>query len=149
LRRVLDQLFLDDLRPGDRFEGESHLLDAQAFEAFARLTGDAHPIHYDRDYARATRHGDCVAHGLLLASVTALGAAAVSARLRDAMVALAEVGFRFRKAVLVDGAVRPVFVVESKDAVRGRVRFRVELNNVAGGETVAEGYHEYVLKSRS
>lgn len=144
----LSQLYLEDLNPGDRFEGETHALDEAAFAAFARLTGDAHPIHYDREYARATRFGERVAHGLLLVAMTALGATRLSARLRESMVALAEEGFRFRKAVLVGQAVRPVFTVESKDAARGRVRFRVELLNTATGEAVAEGFHDYVLKSR-
>jgi 3-hydroxybutyryl-CoA dehydratase len=144
----LDQLYLDDLQPAQRFEGEIHALDEAAFEAFAKLTGDAHPIHYDREYARTTRFGERVAHGLLLVSMTALGATALSARLRESMVALAAEGFRFRKAVLVGEAVRPVFTVESKDPARGRVRFRVELINAASGEAVAEGFHEYVLKNR-
>ncbi|HWA38213.1 MAG TPA: MaoC/PaaZ C-terminal domain-containing protein [Burkholderiales bacterium] len=144
----MSQLYLDDLNPGDRFEGETHVLDEAAFEAFARLTGDAHPIHYDREYARATRFGERVAHGLLLVAMTALGATALSARLRDSMVALVEQGFRFRKAVLVGEGVRPVFTVEATERARGRVRFRVELLNTASNETVAEGFHEYVLKNR-
>lgn len=144
----MSQLYLDDLNPGQRYEGEPHVLDEAAFEAFARLTGDAHPIHYDREYARATRFGERVAHGLLLVAMTALGATALSARLRESMVALAEEGFRFRKAVLIGEAVRPVFTVESKEPARGRVRFRVELLHATSGETVAEGFHEYVLKSR-
>jgi 3-hydroxybutyryl-CoA dehydratase len=144
----LGQLYLDDLEPGQRFEGDVHRLDEAAFEVFAKLTGDAHPIHYDRDYARKTRFGERVAHGLLLAAMTALGATSLSGRLRESMVALAGVGFQFRKAVLVGEAVRPVFTVDSKEPARGRVRFRVELLNASSGETVAEGFHEYVLKNR-
>ena len=144
----MDQLYLDDLEPGHRFEGVVHRLDEAAFEAFARLTGDAHPIHYDREYARKTRFGERVAHGLLLASMTALGATPLSERLRESMVALAEQGFRFRRPVLVGAAVLPVFTVESRDPARGRVRFRVALQDDASGEVVAEGFHEYVLKNR-
>lgn len=144
----MGQLYLDDLEPGQRFEGDVHRLDEAAFEAFAKLTGDAHPIHYDRDYARKTRFGERVAHGLLLSAMTALGATPLSGRLRESMVALAGVGFRYRKAVLVGEAVRPVFTVDSKEPARGRVRFRVELLNASSGETVAEGFHEYVLKNR-
>ncbi len=144
----MSQLYLDDLAVGERFEGGAHALDEKAFAAFAALTGDAHPIHYDRDYARNTRFGDLVAHGLLVASMSALGATPLSGRLRESMVALAEQGFRYRKAVLVGDTVKPVFTVESKDAARGRVRFKVELIN-GKGEVAAEGFHEYVLKNRS
>jgi 3-methylfumaryl-CoA hydratase len=61
----LSQLYLDDLNPGQRYEGEPHVLDEAAFEAFARITGDAHPIHYDREYAAVEGHPDVLVHGPL------------------------------------------------------------------------------------
>jgi acyl dehydratase len=144
----LSQLYFDDLAVGARYEGEAHRLDEDAFAAFAALTGDAHPIHYDREYARATRYGERVAHGLLVTAMSALGATALSARLRESMVALAAQGFSFRRAVLIGESVRPIFTVEAKDAKKARVRFRVEMLN-GRNEIVAEGFHEYVLKNRS
>jgi acyl dehydratase len=39
------------------------------FDRFARLSGDANPIHTDPAFAAATRFGCTVAHGLLLMSV--------------------------------------------------------------------------------
>ena len=143
----MNQLYFGDLAVGERYEGEAHLLDEDAFKAFAALTGDAHPIHYDREYARATRFGERVAHGLLVTAMSALGATALSGRLRESMVALAGQGFSFRRAVLIGDSVRPVFTVESKDAAKSRVRFRVDMLNDRG-EVVAEGFHEYVLKNR-
>jgi acyl dehydratase len=49
------QLFLDDFRPGQIFAGASRCVTKGDVKAFAALTGDKHPIHYDDDYARATR----------------------------------------------------------------------------------------------
>lgn len=144
----MDQLYLEDLSPGERFEGEPHELDERAFEAFAKLTGDAHPIHYDREYARSTRFGERVAHGLLLTAMSALGATALSARLHQSMVAFVEQGFRFRKPVLIGESVKPVFTVAAVDREKGRVRFDVQMIN-GKGEVAAEGFHEYVLKKRS
>jgi 3-hydroxybutyryl-CoA dehydratase len=143
----LSQLYFEDLAIGERFDGETHALDEKAFNAFSLLTGDSHPIHYDREYARATRFGERVAHGLLVSSMSALGATALSDRLRESMVALVEQGFRYRRPVLIGETVQPVFTVESKDAKRSRLRFKVELVN-GKGEVAAEGFHEYVLKSR-
>ncbi len=37
--------------------------------AFARLSGDAYPLHVDADYARGTRYGQRIAHGMLSASL--------------------------------------------------------------------------------
>lgn len=39
------------------------------FDAFAALSGDDNPIHVDPSYARTTRFGRTVAHGMLLNSV--------------------------------------------------------------------------------
>ncbi len=146
-----DQLWFEDFAPGQRYAGALHLLDAAAFAQFAQLTGDAHPIHYDEEYARDSRFGARVAHGLLLASVCALGATPLSARLRDAMVAFLEQGLRHTKAVLIGESVRPVFTVEQLQsqpgASAGRLRFRLHLENGAG-EVVAEGFHDYLLRRR-
>jgi acyl dehydratase len=35
--------------------------------AFGRLTGDYNPVHFDDEYARTTRFGGRIAHGLLTA----------------------------------------------------------------------------------
>lgn len=141
------QRWLEDFRPGERFEGEARRLDEEAFAGFARLTGDAHPIHYDEDYARQTKFGARLAHGLLLASVCALGATRLSASLRDSMVAFVEQGMRYRRPVRIGETVRPAFVVERIDVDKERIRFNVTLQNT-GGEIVAEGFHEYALRRR-
>lgn len=39
------------------------------FDRFARLSGDANPIHVDPDFSRGTRFGRTVAHGMLLCTV--------------------------------------------------------------------------------
>ncbi|CAH8488173.1 unnamed protein product [Schistosoma turkestanicum] len=33
---------------------------------FAKLTGDMNPIHLDLDYAKQTRYGKCIVHGILV-----------------------------------------------------------------------------------
>ena len=40
------------------------------FAAFQQVSCDNHPIHYDVEYAKQTRFGKPLAHGLLLASLT-------------------------------------------------------------------------------
>lgn len=39
------------------------------FDRFARVSGDANPIHIDPGFAAGTRFGRTVAHGMLLVSV--------------------------------------------------------------------------------
>jgi 3-hydroxybutyryl-CoA dehydratase len=84
------QLYWDDFQLGQVYAGQSRTLDEAAFTMVAKVTGDAHPIHYDREYAMKTRFGECVAHGLLVMSVTALGATPLSDRLEESMIAFVE-----------------------------------------------------------
>jgi acyl dehydratase len=124
----------------------------EAFRAFADLTGDAHPIHYDADYAKATRFGRPIAHGLLLAAYTALGATKLSERLEGSMVAMLETGFRYRAPVFAGDVLTSRFEVaevrRSAGKDTGVIRFNVFLTNAAG-ETVIEGTHTYLMRARS
>ena len=120
-------------------------------DTLARLTGDDHPIHYDDAYAAKTRFGKRLAHGLLLLSMTALGATPLSRRLEDSMIAFAEQRCRFLKPVFVGDIVTSSFEVASVDRKPGRdsalVRFNTRLLNGAG-EAVLEGEHAYFLRCR-
>ena len=53
------------LKLGEEFEGPSKTLTDAHFLLFSGLTGDVHPIHYDVEYAKQTRFGKPLAHGLL------------------------------------------------------------------------------------
>lgn len=145
------QRFADDFVVGETFEGAPRRLDDEAFGLFARLTGDAHPIHYDDAYAASTRFGRRLTHGLLLMAVTALGATEMSARLENAMVAFAEQGCRFLAPVFVGETVRVRFAVSSVERKPGRdvalVRFDVRLLDGTGA-AVLEGHHTYLLRCR-
>lgn len=147
----LSPLWFEDFQPGQHWPGQQRRLDAAAFRAFAALTGDAHPIHYDADYARGTRFGAPVAHGLLVAAVGALGATALSPRLEASMVAFLEQDMRFLAPVLEGDTIGTAFEVEStrlaRDGRRGVVRFVVRIANDAGA-VVAEGHHAYLIACR-
>ena len=84
------------LKVGETFEGPSKTLTDAHFLLFSGLTGDVHPIHYDVEYARQTRFGKPLAHGLLLASMTALGAS--NARERHRGLRLRRTGLQFSQA---------------------------------------------------
>ncbi len=145
------QLYFEDFLPGQIYPGQTRSLGEKEFRAFAEVTGDAHPIHYDPEYAARTRFGKCVAHGLLVAAVGALGASSVSARLEESMVALLEHGGKFLKPVLEGDAVRTEFEVESVQpkaaSGQGLVRFILRVYG-ASGDVAMLGHHLYLLKSR-
>ena len=122
------------------------------FKAFAEMTGDDHPIHYDDAVAAKTRFGKRLAHGLLVMSMTAFGATPMSRRIEDAMVAFVEQGARFLKPVFVGDTLTSRFEVASIDPKPARraalVRFNVSLTNNRN-EIVLEGHHTYLLLLRS
>ena len=43
-----NQLYADDFKIGEVYEGEKKILKNTDFGIFATLTGDDHPIHYTR-----------------------------------------------------------------------------------------------------
>lgn len=58
----------EDFRVGDHAE-LTRVFTQDDVETFARLSGDSHPTHLDEDYARTTRFGTRVVHGMLTASL--------------------------------------------------------------------------------
>lgn len=147
--KVMKQRYFDDFRIGETFRAPSRTLNDAHFMFFAGLTGDNHPIHYDDEYAKQTPYGRRLAHGLLLASLTALGAGELSTQVEESMIAFMEQSCRFRAPVFVGDTIRPEIEVAEMIAKhdRGVLKFRTRLLN-QHGETVLEGEHVYLVRRR-
>jgi len=144
------QRYLDDFTPGEVFQSVPRTLSDKHFAAFAAMTGDAHPLHYDADYARAKGWDGPLAHGLLLFGLCALGAAPISEELTDSMIAMLGNEARYKHPVFIGDTVTPQFTVVSikpKGSDRGIVRLAVTLHNQRN-EVVLEGMHVLMLKRR-
>src|SRR5262249_45237609 len=119
------------------------------FLCSAGLTGDQPPIHYDDAYAKTTRFGKRVAHGLLLTALTAVGASTLSAMLEGSIVAFVEQSARFLKPVFIGDTITSELevseVVPKTDV--GLLRLTTRVKNQRG-ETVLEGMHAYLIKKR-
>ncbi|MDI6755853.1 MAG: MaoC/PaaZ C-terminal domain-containing protein [Thermodesulfobacteriota bacterium] len=141
-------MFFDELKVGDEFTSPSKTLTEAHYLLFSGVTGDSHPIHYDVEYARKTRFGKPVAHGLLLASMTALGASSVTHRLEGFI--MVEQGCRFIKPAIVGDTIYPRHTVEKiwREDRRGFVRLAATISNQRG-ETLLEGFHVYQVDLRS
>jgi 3-hydroxybutyryl-CoA dehydratase len=145
------QLFLEDFCIGQVFAGESKCISEADVRAFSALTGDKHPIHYDPHYAKKTRFGRPIVHGLHLISLTALGATRLSAQLEDSMIAFVEQSAMFLKPVFVGDTVMPLFEVTAVEPQQGkdwgRLKLSVKLHNDVD-ERVLEGFHAYRIRRR-
>jgi acyl dehydratase len=53
-----------NLKIGDKFSTERHVTD-ELIRKFADVSGDYNPIHLDDDFAKNTRFGKRIAHGML------------------------------------------------------------------------------------
>jgi 3-hydroxybutyryl-CoA dehydratase len=147
----MPQRYLDDFMPGEVFKSKSHVLTEKHFSLFAEMTGDAHPLHYSADYARAKGWEAPIGHGLMLLGLCAFGAAPISEEVTESMVAMLGNDVRYRRPVFAGDTVTPQFTVqavEPKDNGRGIVRLAIMLHNQRG-ELVLEGTHILMLKRRA
>lgn len=130
------------MKVGDTFESPSKTLTDAHFLLFSGVTGDVHPIHYDVEYAKKTRFGKPLAHGLLLTSMTALGASNAREKLKGFV--FIEQGCRFLKPAVVGDTIYPHFVLDRiwQEGHRTFYRFATKLLNQRG-ETLLEGFHLY------
>ncbi len=146
------QLFLEDFSQGQIFQGLPRTITKADVLSFAALTGDSHPLHYDDEYAKTTRFGRPVVHGLHLMALTALGAAPLAERLTHAMIAFLEQHADFRRPVFKDDTVRPQFEIEGTEHQPGRewgkLKIKVRLINQRD-EIVLEGRHVYRIRRRA
>ncbi len=53
-----------DLKIGDKFSTSKQITDS-VVRAFAELSGDYNPIHLDEEFAKNTRFGKRIAHGMI------------------------------------------------------------------------------------
>lgn len=56
------------MKPGDTAE-ITKTIEQTDIQAFADLTGDHNPVHLDEEFAKTTRFGRRIAHGMLTASL--------------------------------------------------------------------------------
>jgi acyl dehydratase len=146
---VTEQRWFEDLSPGDAFTAPDVTVTMEDFQAFAALTGDAHPMHYDEDFSQQTRFGRPVAHGLHLLGLTALGSTTLTEAMRDTVIAFLRVEARFMKPVHPGDTLERRIEVTGKaerNPGQGFVFMRATLRR--GEESVLEADHTYLFKRR-
>lgn len=123
----------EGLMTGTRAE-HTHTVTEEAVALYAELTGDYNPVHVDEQYARTTRFGARVAHGLLtcglvqrsLTKLVAPGGVSLSYE------------FHLRKPVFLGDAITASAEVTEKQAERQLVICALACVNQEG-EMVVEG----------
>jgi acyl dehydratase len=141
--------YFEDFQVGETFHIPAKTLTDAHFLFFAGMTGDDHPIHYDDEYAKTTRFGKRVAHGLLLSAMTAVGASTLSPLLEGSIVAFVEQSTRFLQPVFIGDTITPELEVSElvPKTETGLLRLTTRVKNQRG-EIVLEGMHAYLIKKR-
>ncbi len=110
-------------------------VDSASVRAFAAITGDYNPLHFDEEFAAKTRFGRLIAQGGL---ATGLLHALVAMELPGAGSVFVRQSWKFPKPVYIGDTITAVGTVKSVQAKRrmAEMEFRVTNQN---GDVVLEG----------
>jgi 3-hydroxybutyryl-CoA dehydratase len=136
---------LDQLAVGETISYPSRTLSEAQFLLFSAMTGDREPVHLDRVLAAEGPFGAPVAHGLMLAAMTALGGSYEAGRI--AVLAILEQSTTFRRPALLGDTVTchgEIIEIIPREAGRGLLRMRVEVRNQRQ-EALLQGEHLYLV----
>ena len=123
------------VKVGDRAEFEKKVT-AEDIESFARVTGDTNPLHSDQAYARKTRFGECIAHGMISAGFIS---AALGTKLAPhCCVVYLSQSLRFLRPVKIGDTIKAVAEVKGVEAEKRVLTLETDCFN-QNGEPVVKG----------
>jgi acyl dehydratase len=97
--------FFEDFAEGQEFETPARTVTESDIISFAAWTGDYNPIHTDAEFARSSRFGERIAHGVLGLSLC-LGLTARLGLFEGSAIALLGIDeWRFRRPIVIGDTV--------------------------------------------
>jgi acyl-CoA thioesterase-2 len=143
-------MWFEDFVVGQRFESPHRTITAADVDAFARISGDTHPMHTDPAYASTTRFGRPVVHGPFgLAAF--FGLFHETGLATDSIVALLDTSWRYLKPLFAGDSVQFRMTItrcqRSRSGSRGTVNRHVLLLN-QHDEVVQEGTSAMLVRAR-
>jgi 3-hydroxybutyryl-CoA dehydratase len=137
--RASDIKLFEEFAVGDSATFSKTIGDADIV-AFAGLSGDTYALHLDEEYAKTTRFGRRIAHGMLTASLLSTVNAMLLRRPGGLYV---EQSLRFRRPVYIDDTVTARAEIVEIIASKRRMRCRTTVTNQHGkividGESIVQ-----------
>lgn len=123
-----------DLKIGDKYSTTKQITDS-VVKAFAELSGDYNPIHLDEEYAKTTRFGRRIAHGIISG---ALISAVLGNEFRNRKIVYLGQTMKFTAPVFIDDTVTAMGTVTGIREDKGIVTVETICTN-QNGETVVKG----------
>ena len=123
-----------DLQIGDKFSASKQITDS-VVRAFAELSGDYNPIHLDEEFAKTTRFGKRIAHGMISG---ALISAVLGYEFKERKIVYLSQTLKFTAPVFLDDTVTATATVANIREDKPVVTLETICTN-QNGETVVKG----------
>ncbi|MEP4198248.1 MAG: MaoC family dehydratase [Aliishimia sp.] len=136
-----------DFQIGEVFRAPSRTMTTALFAAFQTVSGDNHPIHYDRAYLKRLGHKGLMAHGYQTLVQAAIGAGPLAHQMGEALIGFVEQSSRFLAPVYEGDTLYPVFeiVEKAKRSTTGTLQLRIEIFN-QDSLCVCDGLQTYLMR---
>ncbi|MDR1875612.1 MAG: MaoC family dehydratase [Synergistaceae bacterium] len=128
------QRSFDELSTGMK-ESLSHTVTREDVDRFAELTGDRNPVHVDEEFARNSRFGRCIAHGMFGAGLIS---AVLGTRLPGPGNLYMDQSLKFRKPVFIGDTITATVEIVEIYPEKRRTRLSTICTN-QDGVVVTEG----------
>jgi len=123
-----------DLKVGDKFSTERHVTD-ELVRKFAEVSGDHNPIHLDEEFAKTTRFGRRIAHGMLSGAFIS---AVLGYEFKERKIIYLSQTMKFTAPVYLDDTVTATVTVTNIREEKGIVTLETVCTN-QNGEPVVTG----------
>ena len=135
-------MFFEEFIPGMKFESKPRRITQDHVKEFAKLTGDLNPLHLSNRYAKRSKFGRTVVHGLLTLSI-ALGRWYSLGVTKDTVVALVSINnLSFRAPAFPGDSIS----LKTKVLSVRRSRSKVKVGLVTLGDQVINEYGSIILE---
>ena len=121
-----------DLKKGDKFSTSKQITDS-VVRAFADLSGDYNPIHIDEEFAKTTRFGRRIAHGMISG---ALISAVLGYEFKERRVVYLSQTMKFVAPVFIDDTVTATATVTNIREDKNIVTLETVCTNQNGDTTL-------------
>ena len=143
-------LFFEDVEVGRTFKTGERTVTADDVQDFAEVSRDFHPLHLDEEYAKKSKFGGRIAHGLLGLTVAA-GLSQALGHLEGTFLAFLGLEWNYKLPIYIGDTVHEEQVVssrrETRDASRGILTIDCRLVNQKD-EVVQEGKRTIMVARR-
>lgn len=112
-------LYYSELEIGQAIEFTKQITKDDVVQ-FAQISGDNNPVHLDEDYAKGTKFGGCIAHGILTAGLIS---AAIGTKLPGPGCIYVGQTLQFKRPVMIGAEVVVRVEVKEKDDAKNFVTF--------------------------